>query len=458
MKIQSSVFRRLNSRLSASLGPGESFGGSAPSSILKTMFNKESTTVTYTNSKEGKPTTVSFSNLFLRDSSGSRKSVDPSSGQKLFTTGQLVLNPASTIPQRVDISEDKKGLHIEWGDGDKYLYPLAFLNRYSGHSSDLKSSPYTPVLWDQALLKQNIKSLLSTSYDSFMDPHSDRALYRTLVNMRKFGISFITDFPDHQTSSESLVKKVAERIGPIRRTFYGETFDVVNKPDAENIAYTNVALPLHQDLLYLDSTPGWQILHAIKNPPGEGEAGMSYFSDAFNAARYVHDTHADAYEALTQVPINYCYQRDDKRYYNSRPLVVENEATAENLALSSFASRIKEISYSPMFQAPFDFGIWEKPKGHDISTPSGKMTQRLIFKEFLRGLAQFEKFVKMPQNQFRLKLPENTCVIFDNRRILHGRAAFSGERWLQGCYLDDDAVKSRLLHLIETGDESLTKN
>ncbi|SCV05956.1 LANO_0H18888g1_1 [Lachancea nothofagi CBS 11611] len=445
--------KRFSSGLSRTLGLGEAGanqGLGSSGAIIKTLFNKDSTTVTYTfaGNEQSVPRTVSFSNLFLRDASRSEKSIDPFSGQKLFRTGQLLTTPNSTIPQEVEVSGDKQSLHIKWGDGDSYEYPLEFLNRFSGHElEDAISTKHAPILWDQAQLKHNIGQLLAADFTSYMNESDTSTLHQTLINMRKFGISFIADFPKKEPAA--LLKGVAQRIGPIRQTFYGEVFDVINKPSAENIAYTNRALSLHQDLLYLDHAPGWQILHALKNSSSGSESGMNYFVDAFNAARFVRDTDADAYEALTQVPINYHYNRNDNRYYNSRPLIVEHEVNAENLAFSNYASLIKEVNYSPMFQAPFDFGIWEKPKGHELSTPSGKMTQRLLFKDFLRGLALFEKFINLPENQFRFKLPENTCVIFDNRRLLHARTAFTGERWLRGCYLDNDAVKSRLSYLEE---------
>ena len=44
------------------------------------------------------------------------------------------------------------------------------------------------------------------------------------------------------------VERVVLRIGPIRETFFGRTWDVVNVPSASNIAYTSVELGLHQDL------------------------------------------------------------------------------------------------------------------------------------------------------------------------------------------------------------------
>jgi len=43
-------------------------------------------------------------------------------------------------------------------------------------------------------------------------------------------------------------------------------------------------------------------------------------------------------------------------------------------------------------------------------------------------------------------MQEGDCVIFNNRRVLHGRREFDakeGERWLKGTYVDTDVFMSR---------------
>jgi gamma-butyrobetaine dioxygenase len=46
-----------------------------------------------------------------------------------------------------------------------------------------------------------------------------------------------------------------------------------------------------------------------------------------------------------------------------------------------------------------------------------------------------------------LRLGEGQMVVFDNRRVLHGRRAFdpaTGKRRLRGCYVDRSEFTSRL--------------
>lgn len=58
--------------------------------------------------------------------------------------------------------------------------------------------------------------------------------------------------------------KLAELIAPVQETIYGRVFDVKVDRNPINIAYSNVPLGLHMDLMYYESSPGIQILHCIK--------------------------------------------------------------------------------------------------------------------------------------------------------------------------------------------------
>jgi gamma-butyrobetaine dioxygenase len=52
-----------------------------------------------------------------------------------------------------------------------------------------------------------------------------------------------------------------------------------------------------------------------------------------------------------------------------------------------------------------------------------------------------------PKYRLQLKLKAGEMVVFDNRRVLHGRDAFdpsTGFRHLQGCYVDRGEFSSRL--------------
>jgi gamma-butyrobetaine dioxygenase len=72
--------------------------------------------------------------------------------------------------------------------------------------------------------------------------------------------------------------------------------------------------------------------------------------------------------------------------------------------------RLSNINWSPPFQGPF-----------------------------VLDAKLFTTLVNSSANEFSYLLQPGQCVIFNNRRVLHGRQKFqsgSGERWLKGAYLD----------------------
>jgi gamma-butyrobetaine dioxygenase len=55
--------------------------------------------------------------------------------------------------------------------------------------------------------------------------------------------------------------------------------------------------------------------------------------------------------------------------------------------------------------------------------------------------------LREPRYTIKLKLQSGDMVVFDNRRVMHGRDAFDasiGRRQLRGCYVDRTEFQSRL--------------
>jgi len=110
----------------------------------------------------------------------------------------------------------------------------------------------------------------------------------------------------------------------------------------------------------------------------------------------------------------------------------------------SARQEVRHINYSPPFQAPLP-----------LSTPT----------EFYPAFKRFSDLLIDELNTFRYTLEEGDAVIFDNRRVLHGRTSFTDmteeeqrkekkihhwmgdgerDRWLKGCYLEADPVLDRV--------------
>ncbi len=188
---------------------------------------------------------TTFPYIWLRDSCQSPACVHSSTKQKLHRTSDIPLDikPVSLDNRGVRLGE--RGLEIKWSDGHESLFTRTFLERYS---SKLKLHEFhrdiREVVWDNASIQ---KSDLFIPYGLINTPNG---LVRGLAQLEKYGLLFLTGVPNEETSNESCeLKKLAEMIGEIRPTFYGPLWDVMNVKESKNIAYTNLDLGLHMDLL-----------------------------------------------------------------------------------------------------------------------------------------------------------------------------------------------------------------
>ncbi|KAL8712429.1 MAG: hypothetical protein Q9220_003277 [cf. Caloplaca sp. 1 TL-2023] len=302
-----------------------------------------------------------------------------------------------------------------------------------------------PVTWDRDIMS---RSQLKVEYKSYMG--SDSTLLSSLRHLARFGLMFIESIP----ASSDAVTSIANRIGPLRNTFYGSTWDVRSVPSAKNVAYTSTHLGFHMDLLYVDNPPGLQILHCIQ---ASARGGESLFSDALRAVRSIEASRPDQFSILQQFPVTYHYHNNHVWYQQTRPHIEmtssPHEALEDNIGEDTRTLQqnptIKAINWSPPFQAPFLVNI-----GSSSFSSSHQEEEREDFCAYLDAIKHLKRKLEADEAIFETRLAPGTAVIFDNRRIVHARRAFEnqgGDRWLKGAYIDTDSFRSRLRILREEG-------
>lgn len=88
---------------------------------------------------------------------------------------------------------------------------------------------------------------LFTPYDSLKQEYG---LLNVITQLEQYGMVFVSGVSNVETSNEKCeLRTLAEMFGEIRNTFYGELWNVKNVHNSTNIAYTNLDLGLHMDLL-----------------------------------------------------------------------------------------------------------------------------------------------------------------------------------------------------------------
>jgi len=394
--------------------------------------------------------------MSLRDMCTCPRCVDPSTRQKLFVTAEI---PSDIALESV--RELPNGVEIRWANDIPGVEPhISVFDRSTFDAMAMTGSAKTlpPVpqrrMWDDTKIRKETRDL---TYEAYMQ--DDAVLYQALKQLHSYGLLFLKDVPE---SADSVIR-ITERIGPLKNTFYGETWDVRSVPQAKNVAYTSQDLGFHMDLLYMEQPPHLQFLHCIRS---SASGGASLFTDSFKAVDELFNTDEYAFCQLQKRPITFHYDHIDSHYYQqSRPLIELAPLNFHAVAFPNFETLrrqaaypwlqscfelkdyIEAVSWAPPFQAPFQLTNNYTRRGPPRRDSTATMESNL--REWHTAAKKFNDIIhKTPDIHERMMAPGD-CVIFDNRRVLHARKAFEvadagKERWLRGAYLDKDPFMSKL--------------
>ncbi|KAI3399341.1 hypothetical protein diail_7296 [Diaporthe ilicicola] len=432
---------RHGSSRAESPGPGQwnKFACSAEEiGKLKTaLHGHNSPNILLTFDKLDKPVTITA--LWLRDACPCPLCVSESSGQKSFATCDI---PSDLWIDQARVLEDGGGLEVSWANNGSLpgghhhvsTYPLHLFHNVLTASVVYNKNPAAREIWDSQHFEQDSRSR-EVSYESWMEDNSRFA--EAFRNLYHWGLVVVKGVPQ----TESAVQQVASRIGHLQSTFYGLTWDVVSKPQAENVAYTNEFLCLHQDLMYLPMPPRIQILHCLENGC---EGGDSLFSDGIRAAHELHHNHPHHFASLIRDRVDFQYDKGGHYYRHSQKTIVTTRKPVSE-------KDIVNVFWSPPFQSAFWTGL--PPQDYELSGKRLPRTHHYLGR--WRDAAKvFKDSIEDPKNMVQFRLQPGDCVVFDNWRVLHGRTQFdtsTGRRHLRGAYIDDQAFNSTWVRLEREG-------
>ncbi|KAL6897643.1 hypothetical protein GGI43DRAFT_98064 [Trichoderma evansii] len=440
--------RRIQAKEAAALGGPQQTATSASRYWPKLETPKNAKRFTYSDlesAKENGPISIAWTDKFLfvedpatengrralkpatlRDSCPCPLCRDTSSGQKTFSSVE--------IPVEIGLEHvkpTKKGLEIKFlndiprfvENGQEHVMVLPWesvdLSLKRKGMEDVSLPRKRSVLrrtgvvyWDRDTIAQQVRKI---DYAEFMKDDSE-AFWDVIIDICRFGLVYLKNVPRDEES----VVRITTRIANIRETFYGRTFDVRAKPNAENVAYTSGYLGLHQDLLYLDPPPMIQVLHCMDNSCAGGE---SLFSDGERVGRLLWPfitRHRMAPLAEHHVP--YQYGKNGYHYFSSRYVIDGNTSGFQN------------VYWSPPFQGKYLSPV------KDI-------------RQWIEPARIFASLINDKEAIHEHKMESGDCVLFDNLRVLHGRNAFDtsaeggGARWLRGAYIAAEDFLSRAAHI-----------
>ncbi len=349
-----------------------------------------------------------FHGIWLRENAADESTVNPATRERILDL--------STLPGWPEIAgaeiDDAGALSVDFVPEDRRLrFHPGWLRAHDYDNALDPEAPPVPVTTWQGGPGQGPESLDATGLlDTEPASEAEEAILApALESVLGKGLVRLQGLPTEPGSLEA----IARRIGPVRPTNFGLLFDVKAKPDPDSNAYTAIALPPHVDLPTREYQPGLQMLHCLENSVEGGEAVML---DGFAVAEALRERAPEAFATLTRV--RWCYANTARTtdYVWYAPMICLDARGA------LLEVRIADFLRGPL-QAPFE-----------------------EVEPAYAALMTLQRLLRDPAFAIRFTYRPGDLVIFDNRRLLHARDAFegsTGHRWLQGCYMERDEIRSR---------------
>ena len=338
--------------------------------------------------------------FWLRERVDGDEFLDKGTQQRLFDpstmNGEIIIKKA----------EIKNGfLQVDFNDGVSSKLNIDKLeSEFSNKDTVIKS--ITKKKWDSSL--KNIKN-----FEYQENFYESKEMYDLLVSFYKYGFVVVKNIP----LSKNYIVEFANSIGSVRRTNFGEYFDVKSKPHPNDLAYTSLALAPHTDNPYRNPVPCIQLLHCIKS---KVSGGFSTLVDGYTVTEDLKNQYPEFYEILTEVKVRFRFIDKEVILETISPLIELQEDKS-----------FKQVRFSPRL----DYVPILDKKKLDL---------------YYQARRKLSEMYNSEKYKIEFKLEPQDLMMIDNYRLLHGRTAYEtkeGERFLQGCYIDYDSTEGKLRHL-----------
>lgn len=316
------------------------------------------------------------------------------------------LRPAAAhlVPLPSDGADGADGaLVVRWAEPGERVsrYPLGWL-RANAYAAE-RTGPAPPAgLAEMTILARDFPS------DRELARAARERVARTGAVL-VCGYGQVRDGTADPADTEALIAAFAEAGLEIIGTHFGRIEDLrtdnTTNQNTDQLGYTSAGLDLHTDQPFLDRPPRYQLLHCMR-PADEG--GDNIVADGLQGARALADEDAVAFRILRTTPVRFHRkQRAFERVVVSPLLTLDEQEDGAGLVRCSY------FTLAP---------------------------QRLPFPEvdgFFRAYRRYMAILHDERHLVRLRLLAGDFLLYDNHRMLHGRSAFVGPRWVRGVYFNE---------------------
>jgi len=263
--------------------------------------------------------------FWLRERANGEEYLDKGTQQRLFDPTFLSNNISIN---RANINE--KYLEVDFNDGvNSKLEIDKIASEFFKEDTVIRSIEKTK--WDSTL--KNIKN-----FEYQENFYESREMHDLLVSFYKFGFVVVKNIP----TSKNYIVEFANSIGSVRRTNFGEYFDVKSKPDPNDLAYTSLALAPHTDNPYRNPVPCIQLLHCIES---KVSGGLSTLVDGYTVTEDLKNEYPEFYKILTEVKVRFRFIDKEVILETISPLIELNDD--KNFKQVRFSPR---LDYVPILE------------------------------------------------------------------------------------------------------------
>ena len=229
--------------------------------------------------------------FWLRERVDGDDFLDKSTQQRLFDPSSM---SSDVVIKKATINNGF--LEINFNDG---VISKLDINKIVSEFSnkDTLINSIEKIKWDSSL--KNIKNFKYTN--NFFE---SKEMYNLLISFYNYGFVIIKNVP----TKNNFIVNFANSIGSVRRTNFGEYFNVRSKINPNDLAYTTLHLSPHTDNPYRNPVPCIQLLHCIEN---EVSGGLSTIVDGYTVTESLKKKDPSAYKILSEIKVRFKFTDDN---------------------------------------------------------------------------------------------------------------------------------------------------
>ncbi|RJE26292.1 trimethyllysine dioxygenase [Aspergillus sclerotialis] len=315
------------------------------------------------------------------------------------------MNSLFQVPKDINakkIAYEAEHAEVHWSDGHRGLYPFDWLIAHQNPTNLTPRKYHEEVeLREYKFHDPANKDYPTVPFEAVMS--QDRGLSEWLENIQTWGFCFVEGVPLSPEATQALI----ERIAFIRHTHYGGFWDFTADMTFKDTAYTTEFLGGHTDNTYFTDPARLQLFHLLSHTDGSG--GESLLIDGIEAAARLKKQAPGHVAALSNI-------RQPAHSSGNQDVCIQPVHQFPVLNIDPETLRLYQVRWNNYDRGARQYwGIESQEEWYDAAR-------------------EYNNILNSPQMQIWTQLKPGTALIFDNWRMLHGRAEFTGKRRMCGGY------------------------